>query len=124
MRLAIAVPTNMKDSRLLEYLHFFLLMTTIRVKENEPFEVALRRFKRTIEKIALLPELRAREFREKPTAMRKRKKQRRSSAISSGCAVRCCRKNCIDARSSRYPLTEEVIHDPHRIPAGYHSMGV
>ena len=36
-------------------------MTTIRVKENEPFDVALRRFKRTIEKIGLLTELRARE---------------------------------------------------------------
>jgi len=34
-------------------------MTTIRVKENEPFDVALRRFKRTIEKIGLLTELRA-----------------------------------------------------------------
>jgi small subunit ribosomal protein S21 len=49
-------------------------MTTIRVKENEPFDVALRRFKRTIEKIGLLTELRAREFYEKPTAERKRKK--------------------------------------------------
>src|SRR5260363_299321 len=124
MRLAIAVPTNMLGFSAIEYLHFFLLMTTIRVKENEPFEVALRRFKRTIEKIALLPELRAREFRESPPRCANAKKQRRSSAISSGCAVRCCRKNCIDARSSRYPLTEEVIHDPHRIPAGYHSMGV
>jgi len=28
------------------------VMTTIRVKENEPFDVALRRFKRTIEKLA------------------------------------------------------------------------
>jgi len=37
-------------------------MTTIRVKENEPFDVALRRFKRTIEKIGLLNDLRAREF--------------------------------------------------------------
>jgi small subunit ribosomal protein S21 len=45
----------------------------IRVKENEPFEVALRRFKRTIEKTGLLTELRAREFYEKPTAERKRK---------------------------------------------------
>ncbi|MBC7956261.1 MAG: 30S ribosomal protein S21, partial [Cytophagales bacterium] len=26
-------------------------MTSIRVKENEPFDVALRRFKRTIEKL-------------------------------------------------------------------------
>ena len=48
-------------------------MTTIRLKENEPFEVAMRRFKRTIEKTGLLTELRAREFYEKPTAARKRK---------------------------------------------------
>ena len=47
-------------------------MPTIRVKENEPFEVALRRFKRTIEKSGLLTELRAREFYEKPTAKRKK----------------------------------------------------
>ena len=48
-------------------------MTTIRVKENEPFDVALRRFKRAVEKTGLLTELRAREFYEKPTAERKRK---------------------------------------------------
>ena len=48
-------------------------MTTIRLKENEPFEVAMRRFKRAIEKTGLLTELRAREFYEKPTAARKRK---------------------------------------------------
>ena len=62
-------------------------MPTIRVKENEPFEVALRRFKRTIEKSGLLTELRAREFYEKPTAERKRKKLPRSSAITSACAA-------------------------------------
>jgi small subunit ribosomal protein S21 len=56
---------------ILEIIH---LMTTIRVKENEPFDVALRRFKRTIEKLGLLTDLRAREFYEKPTAERKRKK--------------------------------------------------
>ena len=48
-------------------------MTTIKVKENEPFEVAMRRFKRSVEKTGLLTELRAREFYEKPTAERKRK---------------------------------------------------
>ena len=47
--------------------------TTVRLKENEPFEVALRRFKRTVEKTGLLTELRAREFYEKPTSERKRK---------------------------------------------------
>lgn len=49
-------------------------MTAIRLKENEPFEVAMRRFRRTIEKNGLIPELRAREFYEKPTAERKRKR--------------------------------------------------
>ena len=47
---------------------------TIRIKENEPFDVALRRFKRTIKKAGIITELRAREFYEKPTAERKRKK--------------------------------------------------
>jgi small subunit ribosomal protein S21 len=50
-----------------------LFMTTVRVKENEPFEVAMRRFKRAVEKTGLLTDLRAREFYEKPTAERKRK---------------------------------------------------
>ena len=49
-------------------------MPTVRVKENEPFEVAMRRFKRTVEKTGLLTELRAREFYEKPTAECKRKR--------------------------------------------------
>ena len=49
-------------------------MPSIRVKENEPFEVAMRRFKRSIEKTGLLTELRAREAYEKPTTERKRKK--------------------------------------------------
>ena len=48
-------------------------MTSIKVKENEPFEVAMRRFKRYIEKTGILTELRAREFYEKPTTERKRK---------------------------------------------------
>ena len=45
----------------------------IKVRENEPFEVAMRRFKRAIEKTGLLTELRARESYEKPTTERKRK---------------------------------------------------
>ena len=49
-------------------------MPQVRIEDNEPFEVALRRFKRGIEKTGLLTELRAREFYEKPTAERKRKK--------------------------------------------------
>jgi small subunit ribosomal protein S21 len=49
-------------------------MPSVRVKENEPFEVALRRFKRSCEKAGVLTEVRRREFYEKPTQERKRKR--------------------------------------------------
>jgi len=48
-------------------------MPNIRVKENEPFDVALRRFKRACEKAGVLTEVRRREYYEKPTSVRKRK---------------------------------------------------
>jgi small subunit ribosomal protein S21 len=48
-------------------------MPSVRVKENEPFDVALRRFKRSCEKAGVLSEVRRREFYEKPTSIRKRK---------------------------------------------------
>jgi small subunit ribosomal protein S21 len=48
-------------------------MPNVRVRENEPFEVAMRRFKRSCEKAGTLAEVRRREFYEKPTQERKRK---------------------------------------------------
>ncbi len=48
-------------------------MPVVRLKENEPFDVALRRFKRSCEKAGILAEVRRREFYEKPTSIRKRK---------------------------------------------------
>jgi small subunit ribosomal protein S21 len=48
-------------------------MPSIRVKDNEPFEVALRRFRRACEKAGVFAEIRQREFYEKPTSERKRK---------------------------------------------------
>ena len=48
-------------------------MPAVRVKENEPFDVALRRFKRSCEKAGVLSEVRRREHYEKPTTVRKRK---------------------------------------------------
>jgi len=49
-------------------------MPSVRIKENEYFDAALRRFKRACEKAGILTELRRREFYEKPTQERKRKK--------------------------------------------------
>src|SRR5690606_31847443 len=48
-------------------------MPSVKVRENEPFEFALRRFKRTCEKAGVLAETRKREYYEKPTQERKRK---------------------------------------------------
>jgi small subunit ribosomal protein S21 len=48
-------------------------MPSVRIKENEPFDLALRRFKRSCEKAGVLAEVRRREFYEKPTSVRKRK---------------------------------------------------
>ena len=73
-QLANDLPTRAHPSNRCATPRIHSFMTTIRVKENEPFDVALRRFKRTIEKLGLLTDLRAREFYEKPTAERKRKK--------------------------------------------------
>ncbi|RKZ36132.1 MAG: 30S ribosomal protein S21 [Gammaproteobacteria bacterium] len=48
-------------------------MPNVRVRDNEPFEVAIRRFKRACEKAGILAEVHRREFYEKPTTVRKRK---------------------------------------------------
>ncbi|ODS24265.1 30S ribosomal protein S21 [Candidatus Endobugula sertula] len=47
-------------------------MPSVKIKENEPFDIALRRFKRSCEKAGILAEVRRREQYEKPTSVRKR----------------------------------------------------
>lgn len=48
--------------------------TTVTVKENENINQALRRFKKKVEDSGVLDALRKKEFYEKPTTERKRKK--------------------------------------------------
>jgi len=61
---------------------------SIRLKENEPLEVALRRFKKSIEKEGVLSEVKKREHYEKPSVKRKlkaiaaRKKAAKTARIS------------------------------------------
>ena len=40
-------------------------MPSVKLKENEPFDIAIRRFKRACEKAGVLAEVRRREFYEK-----------------------------------------------------------
>jgi small subunit ribosomal protein S21 len=48
-------------------------MPTIKVKENESFEFALKRFKKQVEKAGILTELRRREYFDKPSVRKKKK---------------------------------------------------
>lgn len=49
-------------------------MPSIDISENMPFDVALRRFKRSSEKAGILSKCRENEYYEKPTERRKRQK--------------------------------------------------
>ncbi len=49
-------------------------MPIVRIREHEPFDSAMRRFKRLCEKAGIPGKLRQIEFYEKPTVQRRRKK--------------------------------------------------
>lgn len=65
-------------------------MPTVKIRENESFDGAMRRFKRSCEKAGIPSKLRQIEFYEKPTTKRKRKRsaavkrQQKRLAMSSG----------------------------------------
>ena len=48
-------------------------MPGIKVNDDEPFEIALRRFKKQCEKAGILSEIKKRQFYEKPSIKRKKK---------------------------------------------------
>jgi small subunit ribosomal protein S21 len=48
-------------------------MPVIKVKDNEPFEIAMKRFKKQVEKAGILTELRRREYFDKPSIRKKKK---------------------------------------------------
>ena len=70
-------------------------MLGIKVRENEPFDVAMRRFRRACEKAGILPEVKRREFYEKPTTVRKRK---------AAAAVKRARRHALSLRPFRNRL--------------------
>ena len=81
-------------------------MPAIRVKENEPFEVAMRRFKRAVEKTGLLTELRAREAYEKPTTERKRKKAAAVKRLQKRLRIDAAHRRLCSAVCFSFRLTE------------------
>ncbi|GIT39358.1 MAG: 30S ribosomal protein S21 [Gammaproteobacteria bacterium] len=81
-------------------------MPTVKVRENEPFDIALRRFKRSCEKAGILSEVRRREFYEKPTAVRKRKNRGGSQTAPEETAAR------IEA-VRKVVLTRSLFHPPY-----------
>jgi small subunit ribosomal protein S21 len=51
------------------------------VDENEPFDKALKRFKRLVEKEGILTEVRRRQFYEKPSEKKKRRERQARKRI-------------------------------------------
>ncbi len=48
-------------------------MPVVKVRDNEPFEVAMKRFKKQVEKAGILSELKRREYYDKPSVRKKKK---------------------------------------------------
>ncbi|MEE8476490.1 MAG: 30S ribosomal protein S21 [Myxococcota bacterium] len=48
-------------------------MPVIRLRDNEPFEAAMKRFKKQCEKAGILSELKRREYYDKPSVRKKKK---------------------------------------------------
>ena len=63
-------------------------MPSVKVRDGEPFEVAIKRFKKQCEKGGILAEIRKREYYEKPSVRKKRKalqsKKRAVKRVSGG----------------------------------------
>jgi small subunit ribosomal protein S21 len=86
-------------------------MPSVRIKEHEPFEVALRRFRRSCEKAGVFAEVRRREFYEKPTTVRKRK---------AAAAVKREKKKVLRSKPTRMNArTTETTERPQRSSQSY-----
>jgi small subunit ribosomal protein S21 len=48
-------------------------LPVIKIRDNEPFEIALKRFKKQCEKAGILSELKRREYYDKPSVRKKKK---------------------------------------------------
>ncbi len=48
-------------------------MPLIKIRDNEPFEVAMKRFKKQCEKAGILSELKRREYYDKPSVRKEKK---------------------------------------------------
>ena len=48
-------------------------LPVIKIRDNEPFEVAMKRFKKQCEKAGILSELKRREYYDKPSVRKKKK---------------------------------------------------
>lgn len=85
-------------------------MPSVIINSNENFEAALRRFKRTCEKSGVYATMRRKEFYEKPTAERKRKK----AAAVKRLAKKLQRERFSMERQPRYgylsAIAESKIH--------------
>src|ERR1700741_3622770 len=93
-------------------------MAGVRVKENEPIESAIRRFKKQCEKAGILAELRKREHYEKPSVRKKKRAlapKKRARRRRAGAAPRQSKLPLIvdrGAKSGELPRLRRSRLDP------------
>src|SRR4029077_18331188 len=86
-------------------------MAGVRIKENEPIESAIRRFKKQCEKAGILAELRKREHYEKPSVRRKRKAMAaRKRALRRAARVEVLRPARLWRAAARMALGEGFLN--------------
>ncbi|PIR25752.1 MAG: 30S ribosomal protein S21 [Deltaproteobacteria bacterium CG_4_10_14_0_2_um_filter_43_8] len=59
-------------------------MPSVKIRDGESFEQALKRFKKQVEKAGVLSELRKREHYEKPSVQKKRKAAQAKKRVRRG----------------------------------------
>ena len=74
-------------------------MPAIKVRENEPFDIALRRFRRLCDRAGVITDVRKKEFFEKPTWLTSVKKPLQLKELTRKCQriefiVNACTKTC------------------------------
>src|SRR4026208_543443 len=86
-------------------------MAGVRVKDNEPIDSAIRRFKKQCEKAGILAELRKREHYEKPSVRRKKKAMAaRKRALRRASRTPVCRRAVAGAPHARSAPKEKRVN--------------
>mgnify|MGYP000376467976 CR=1 FL=1 len=82
-------------------------MVEIQVRDKEPFERVLRRFKKKWERAGILRELRGREFYIKPSEEKREARKKATRRMARNARIEALRNNPRGARRRKKPTTDK-----------------